>query len=232
MALLTLLFRRLNIPLAPHKTVGPTTCLEYLGIELDTLAMEARLPENKLNRMLSLVASFLARKSCTKRELLSLLGHLNFACRVVTPGRTFISRLIEISKGVKSLNYHVTLSQESKQDLLMWHQLLSNWNGVSMFLEAETTLASDMQLFTDASGIGHGGYFRGHWFNERWQHGLTLDSDPALSIAFQELYPIVVASVLWDTTFSRSGSTRRQIPVPDSLQSNVQLNQALVTFQR
>uniref|UniRef100_A0ABM0MB28 Uncharacterized protein LOC102801901 n=1 Tax=Saccoglossus kowalevskii TaxID=10224 RepID=A0ABM0MB28_SACKO len=34
------------------------------------------------------------------------------------------------------------------------------------------------------------------------------------------------------TTFSGSGSTRRQIPVPDSLRSNVQLNQALVTFQR
>ena len=44
MALLTLLFKKLQIPIAPNKTVGPTTCLEYLGIILDTEAMEARLP--------------------------------------------------------------------------------------------------------------------------------------------------------------------------------------------
>lgn len=47
MALLTMIFNRLNIPIAPHKTVGPTTCLEYLGILLDTVKMEARLPEEK-----------------------------------------------------------------------------------------------------------------------------------------------------------------------------------------
>lgn len=34
MAILTLLFKRLNIPIAAHKTVGPTTVIEYLGIIL------------------------------------------------------------------------------------------------------------------------------------------------------------------------------------------------------
>nr|XP_006816603.1 PREDICTED: uncharacterized protein LOC102806286 [Saccoglossus kowalevskii] len=159
MVLLTLLtvVSLLKYPYLTTKTVGPTKCLEYLGIELDTIAMETPLPEDKLNRMLNLVVSFLARKSCTKRELPSPLGHLNFTCKLVIPGLTFISCLLEISKGVKSSNYHVTLSPESKQDLLMWHQILSNWNGVSMFLEAKTTLASDMQPFTDASSIRHGG---------------------------------------------------------------------------
>ena len=32
MALLTLIFGRLHIPLAQHKCTGPTACLEYLGI--------------------------------------------------------------------------------------------------------------------------------------------------------------------------------------------------------
>ena len=35
MAILTMLFKQLKIPLAPHKTVGPTQCLEYLGVILD-----------------------------------------------------------------------------------------------------------------------------------------------------------------------------------------------------
>nr|XP_006822332.1 PREDICTED: uncharacterized protein LOC102808029 [Saccoglossus kowalevskii] len=197
MAVLTLIFRRLGIPIAPHKTVGPTTVLEYLGIELDTVRMQARLPQDKLSRIHELLKTFLSRKSCTKRELLSLLGHLNFACRVVIPGRTFISRLIELSKGVKKLHHHISISSESRKDLHMWQYFLSGWNGVSMFLDAHPTSASDMQLYTDASGIGHGGYFRGRWFQERWSPSLKLETDPSLSIAFQELYPIVVASILW-----------------------------------
>ncbi|XP_070549868.1 uncharacterized protein [Ptychodera flava] len=203
MALLTLIFRRLAIPIAPHKTVGPTTCLEYLGIELDTIKMQARLPQEKLDRILDLVASFLNCKSCTKRQLLSLLGHLTFACRVVVPGRTFISRLIELSKATQKLDFHITISSESRLDLTMWHHFLASWNGISMFLDTSTTAASDMELYTDASGIGHGGYFIGHWFQERWDSNLRLDSDPALSIAFQELYPIVIAALLWGHLWAR-----------------------------
>lgn len=44
MALISMLFTSLNIPTALHKTIGPTTCLEFLGIILDTVLMEARLP--------------------------------------------------------------------------------------------------------------------------------------------------------------------------------------------
>ena len=36
-------FQKLGIPLAEDKVFGPTTCLDFLGITLDTLLMEARL---------------------------------------------------------------------------------------------------------------------------------------------------------------------------------------------
>ncbi len=38
----------LGIPLGLDEVQGPTTCLTFLGIELDTVAMTARLPEDKL----------------------------------------------------------------------------------------------------------------------------------------------------------------------------------------
>ena len=44
-------FGKLNVPLSLHKTVGPTTCLEYLGIILDSENMIAKLPLDKLCRM-------------------------------------------------------------------------------------------------------------------------------------------------------------------------------------
>lgn len=83
------LFEDLNIPLAVHKTVGPVTSIEYLGIILDSENMTARLPDNKLSRISEALSSLANRNKCTKRELLSLLGHLNYACRVVVPGRSF-----------------------------------------------------------------------------------------------------------------------------------------------
>ena len=46
-----LTFKNLNIPIAPGKTQGPTQVLEFMGITLDTLRMEARLPANKIDRL-------------------------------------------------------------------------------------------------------------------------------------------------------------------------------------
>ncbi|CAG2227598.1 unnamed protein product [Mytilus edulis] len=83
MALITLIFNRLNIPLSKKKTVGPHTTLEYLGIILDTDKMEARLPQDKVERIIYFIGTFLRRHSIKKRELLQLLGHFNFAARVI-----------------------------------------------------------------------------------------------------------------------------------------------------
>ena len=89
MQLLYEIFGKLGIPMAVHKTHGPDTTMEYLGIILDSHAMESRLPQDKLQRITTYLHEFLTKSSVTKRELLQLLGHLNFASRVVIPGRRF-----------------------------------------------------------------------------------------------------------------------------------------------
>ena len=60
----------LGLPLAAEKQVGPATCLDSLGIELDTIRMEIRLSEVKLARTRELVAMWRGRKSCQVRELM------------------------------------------------------------------------------------------------------------------------------------------------------------------
>ena len=200
MEILYSIFDRLHIPMAKHKTVGPVTVIEYLGIILDSNLMEARLPTDKLERITSYLNDFLTKKSCTKRELLQLLGHLNFASRVVIPGRSFVSHLIALSTTVKSLHHHVKISSECREDIYMWLQFLSKWNGVSMFYNINSVSSDDLNLYTDASGaIGFGGYFQGEWFSEPWPSSLKeiVNADKQISIAFHELYPIVVAAILW-----------------------------------
>ena len=41
-------FKQLGVPLAPEKIVGPTTCIVYLGITIDSIGIEIRPPEDKL----------------------------------------------------------------------------------------------------------------------------------------------------------------------------------------
>lgn len=198
MALLCTIFHRLNLPLSAKKTVGPTSELEYLGIILDTINMQARLPLEKIDRITSCIRSILLRKSCTRKELEQLLGHLNFASRVILPGRSFVSYLYKLMSSVKEGYHYIHLNKECKADLYMWLEFLSSWNGISMFYDPCKVNADAIQLFPDASStIGYGGYFEGHWFCDSWPVDLPQVIDETLSMAFLELYPIVVASILW-----------------------------------
>ncbi|XP_056017308.1 uncharacterized protein LOC130053772 [Ostrea edulis] len=85
---------RIGLPIKQEKTVLPTTCLVFMGLELDTVAMEIRLPLEKCRKM---VKKFMARNWTTLRELQSLIGLLNYACAVVLPGRTFLRRITDLA---------------------------------------------------------------------------------------------------------------------------------------
>jgi hypothetical protein len=99
MDILYIIVNKLNIPMAPHITSGPCTVMVYLGIILDSCH------NDELVRIIGFLNAFLNSKSCSKRELLQLLGHLNFVSRVVLPGRSFVFYLIRllINHQVKSL---------------------------------------------------------------------------------------------------------------------------------
>ena len=197
MALLTLVFNRLRVPTAPHKTPGLTVQFQYLGIILDTDRMEARLPDDKLSRIITILDMFKNKHSISKRELLSLLGHLNFASRVIPHGQSFVAYLLSLAASVN--NYiTVRLNKECLLDIAMWCRFLTEWNGVALFLDREVIKVVDFTLYTDvAATVGYDGFFRNRWFQGRWPAELMLKDDEQLSMAFLELYPIVVSAILW-----------------------------------
>ena len=81
-----------NIPIHHSKTVLPCTTITFLGIELDSMAMRAKLPQDKVSKIRDLLAQYMRRRKVTLVELQSLLGLLNFACKVIRPGRAFLRR--------------------------------------------------------------------------------------------------------------------------------------------
>ena len=196
-ALLTHIFGLLAIPLSLHKCIGPSSCLEYLGIILDSENMEARLPPDKVQRIIEFIDKLLCKSICTKLEILQLLGHFNFASRVVLPGRAFVSYLIHLASSVKALWDRVVLDEQCRDDLKMWLKFLHSWNGVSLFYDTMLTHSNDMELYTDASLIGVGGLFKNQWFYSAWPAEIPSVDGDDLSMAFRELYPIVAAAVIW-----------------------------------
>ena len=79
------IFDEISVPIATEKTVGPTTTITYLGIEIDSSKQCIRLPAEKFVSLLALLRHWEGKRKCTKRELLSLVGSLSFTAKVVKP---------------------------------------------------------------------------------------------------------------------------------------------------
>ena len=197
------LFSVLNIPVAPGKTFPASTSLEFMGILLDSKTMEARLPQDKLARLKTALNDWSHKKSATLVELQSLIGTLQFACKVIAPGRPFLQRIIQLTKGIKYSHWHIRLNSGFHKDIQMWQSFLAHWNGVSIFLDSDISSPPDLQLFTDASGsIGYGGYLNGQWFQGHWLPKHTLSKKRGISIEWQKLFPIYLACTLWGRSWS------------------------------
>ena len=90
------------------KVCPPCQDITFLGIQVNSLNRTLSLPPPKLTKLKDLIHSWQLKKRCSKKELLSLLGRLNWACRVVRGGRTFLRRLIDLAKKLKQNNQNRT----------------------------------------------------------------------------------------------------------------------------
>ena len=185
----------MGIPVATEKCEGPATCITFLGIVLGSSLQQLRLPPDRPQEISSLMMSWLGKRTATKRELLSLIGKLSFATKVVPAGRLFLHHLIHLSTSVRWLHHHIHLNPEARADVQFWNSFLPSWNGISIFIVPEWKDAESFQLYTDASGsFGFGAYLDGAWFRGDWGPHQQL---PKCSIQWQELFAIVSAARTW-----------------------------------
>ncbi len=110
----------------------PTTKLVFLGIEINTVTKMLRLPEEKWARLQATIGEWQNKRSCTKRDLLSLIGQLH-ACCVVRPGRTFLRRMINLVAVARKLHYKIRLNAVFRADLRWWATFLSRWNDSGVY---------------------------------------------------------------------------------------------------
>ena len=135
-------------------------------------------------------------KCCSRRELESLIGHLNHACKVVRSGRTFLRRMLDLLQTVPNrphLSRYIRLNGGFRSDLAWWRTFIAQWNGVSYLPPPAYLPSRELQVTSDASGSWGCGAWHGHsWFQVRWD-----ERSHHLSIAEKELVPIIIACVVW-----------------------------------
>ena len=183
-----------GMPTEPEKEDGPATELVFLGMELDSVNLEIRLLQDKLDRLRQTLREVRGMKACRKRQLLSLVGILSHACKAVREGRSFVRRLIDLSITVKQLDRFVRLNREARADLEWWFQFGQEWNGTAMMWHVDRA-RPEVVLTSDASGSwGCGAWWESRWFQLQWQ---GLGETANYGITAKELLPIVVAVACW-----------------------------------
>ena len=192
----------LGVVVAEEKTEGPATYLTVLGIEIDTVAMELRLPQDKLSRLSEALRSWRGRRSGKRRDLESLVGLLQHASQVVQHGRIFLRRLYNLLAQTNDFRPHYTLhlNAEAQADLEWWSTFLLTWNGTSILRPLRVS-DPEVEVWTDASGgWGCGALWLTHWIQIKWG---TLEISTA-NIVAKQLLPIVLAAALWGSRWRGS----------------------------
>ena len=185
----------LGFPLKLEKLEGPIEILIFLGILIDILRMELRLPPERLVELKSVMEHWKLKQACTKRELLSFIGKLAHAAKIVKPGRTLLRRMLDVAHSVSDLNHPVKLKADFKSDLAWWESFLEMWNGHSMMETLHHNQAPSAVWHTDASGSWGCGAFRGgtgRWIQAQWNTEWL-----PKNITIKEMLPIVLATAMW-----------------------------------
>ena len=185
-------FHDLQIPLALDKIEGPCHNLVYLGIIINSMNMTIEVPQEKLAETNALLKTWHDRRTCTKRQLKSLIGKLGHICKVVRPGRMFSRRLIDLSTTVKRMHHHITMNKEARADIKWWRNFLPHWTAISMIPPLRTIRSTDMRLFSDACDLGYGAIFGRQWIQDRWN-----SQQQGHSVDYKELFAIVAATFTW-----------------------------------
>jgi hypothetical protein len=187
------LCRDLNLPVNTKKLVWPTTCLSFLGIEMDSFEQVLRLPEEKLSKLKNELRSMEIRKKASLVQLQALLGLLNFCCKAIRSARPFSRRLIDLTVGLKRPDHRIRITKEVKDDLRVWLVFLRSFNGTSFFVHPSWIPPSSLLIRTDAAGSAGFGLI----FGMRWTFGTFPNEWSVCNITEKEMFPVLVALSMW-----------------------------------
>jgi hypothetical protein len=128
------LVQRLGFEVNWKKESLPSQEIVFLGVEINSVTRRLALPDAKFVELQELVLKWSHKTRTSKIDLQRFLGKLNWACRVIRGGRTFVRRLQDLLCRVSESHHHVRINAAAKQDISWWLEGLSYFNGSCSFV--------------------------------------------------------------------------------------------------
>ncbi|CAC5376459.1 unnamed protein product [Mytilus coruscus] len=180
-----------------HKSVSPSTRMEFLGIICDTSKLLLQIPDDKLKDIQEILHFWTNKRSAKLRDIQSLVGKLNFMASCVRPGRVFMSRLLNWLRSAYDQTGYIVVPSYVQKDIFWWVNFLPHYNGISMMMLEEWSKPDEV-FSSDACLSGCGGWFSGKFFHQVFPE-FIIDSN--LHINCLELLSIIVCLKLWAQCF-------------------------------
>lgn len=154
--ILALACQALGFTLAEDKTFHAQTCLEILGIEIDSARQSVGITDKRRSRILAVCSGLLAQPRASLLQLQQVAGLLQFVSQVAPLGRAYLGRLYAaLRRAHRSPASRLRLSRPAQAELRWWRDLLSSWCGSSI-LSSSPLVA--IHMWTDASLRALGGH--------------------------------------------------------------------------
>ena len=114
------LLHNIGMQRSEKKSIPLTQIIEFVGNLINTVDMMLGVtPQRKID-VLRELETWRYRKFCTRRQLESLIGKLQFMSNVVRPGRLFVSRLLtEMKKMQRGKQYYINQGTEERYQVVV-----------------------------------------------------------------------------------------------------------------
>ena len=182
---------------ATDKASSPSAIMVFLGLEVNTVQMTLKIPEEKMSQLILELTSWLCKEKATRRQTQSLLGLLNFAARCIRPERINFSRILNFLRSFRG--QELTVPENVRRDVYWWLTCAKSFNGVSLIMHPKWEFQGQ-PVRTDACDSRIGGWTDTNYFHVQ----LPMDILTSFSdINQKECLAILVAIRLWGGLWGR-----------------------------
>ena len=188
------LLLQLGFEISQNKLVKPATCVNCLGILVNTKNFTLSIPAEKLQEILQKCMLWQGKQYATKRQLQSHLGSLLYVTKCVRSSRFFLNRLLHVLRTMHDSS-RVQLSLDAQRDINWFAKFLPTFNGTTIF--DHRPIAFEIELDASLQGLG------ARCGNQVYALSLPLGYMD-MNIVHLEMLNILVALRVWNHAWAKS----------------------------
>lgn len=148
----------LGLQLAEKKCFSPSQKLEWLGFDIDTVAMSVAIPREKLQAVIDECQTWLTRKRANKPMIQSLVGKLLHVSSCIPQGKKFTSRILDTLRAMGPRHW-TSIDSEFLKDVQWFLSYALEANGVSVYSLLQPSAIIECDSSLQAAGAVAGGFY-------------------------------------------------------------------------